>query len=150
MILHFLNPLVDLNKYLLVLDVSGCDQWLTESCYRSRLLIYLQEISDIKKVQLLSSHIKESHIKMSIILVRNEEFLASCFLFNQVDFQIDTSDHHGECALLLSEAVPLHLEMLIILLRNCDAVLRVQGDDHVHQRVVSFEIRFDCKVIKDV
>ena len=144
MILLLLDPLVDLDKYLLILDVSSCDQWLAESCDWSRLLIYLQEISDIKKVELLSLHIEESHIEMSIILVRNEKFLSGRLLFNQIHLQIDTSNDHSECSLLLSEAVALHLEMLIILLRDCDAVFRVQRDDYVHQRMVGFQIRFGC------
>ena len=125
MVLLLLNSLVDLNEHLLVLDVSCCDQWLIEPSDWSRLLIYLQEISNIKKIELLPLHIDESHIEMSIILVRNEKLLPIGLLLNQIDFQIDTSNDHRERPLLLSKTVPLHLKLLIILLRDCNTVLRI-------------------------
>ena len=123
MILLLLNPLVDLNEHLFILDVGSSDQWLAEPCDWSRLLVNLKEISNIKKVELLTLHIDESHVEMSIVLVRNEKFLTSSFLFDKVNFQVHTRNDHSECALLLSEAVSLHLKVLIILLRDCDTGL---------------------------
>ena len=60
---------------------------------------------------------------MSVVLVGDEEDLAIIILLDEVDFQIQPRDGHSENSMLVREAVALHLEFLVIFLRDCDAVL---------------------------
>lgn len=81
----FLNPVVDLNKKVIVCNETTCYERLEEAGDWLGFLIenvFGNDVRDIYSLNIFSFIIKNSHIKLSVILICNCKHLSITTLFN--------------------------------------------------------------------
>ena len=135
MILLPLQSVIYLHKYFAALNEASCDQWLHKSGDCGRLIIDLEMLSHIKEVKLFPHVVDKADVEVAVVLICDRVLCALRVLLNEVHLEVFSMINVGKDSFFMSQTISLHLYVFITLVSNCDAVLGVLGDDHVHYGV---------------